>query len=527
MLRIAIYIRLSSEDGDLCENTGKTESVSVENQRKFIREYISKCREFQNVVITEYCDDGYTGRNFDRPGFQCMIEAAKKKELDCIIVKDASRLGRNYVEVGNLMEQVFPFLGIRFISINDDYDSNQYAGTTGGVEVAFQNLIYKLYSTDLGRKVSSAMQTRQKRGEYLSPFAIYGYQKSDEDIHKLVIDEESAVIVRRIFMEVIDRVSRIKIASRLNAEGVPTPAIYKQKKNCTRDWQPDKKLAGWTSSAIARIIREERYVGHMVSHKSRYDIPGVKHQVRLEKKEWFVVKNTHEGIVSQEEFELANKMMHTRDNSTRVYETKPVYSVIRCPYCGLTLKPTRKGDKLICRTKNANASLQCHSIRVDSEEIYNAVLVAIRNQAMLFVEVEKILKSKQNRGQLKTIGNNLKLLEREKTRISQDKMKAYEEYRDGRTSREDFVSQRATLMKREEEIMVQIGSIQKELEIKEIDTDTQQMLERITRYIHMESYDKKVAAELIDKVIVYDESSIQIYWKNSDAYEKILNKINA
>ena len=187
---VAMYIRISLEDDDIQD--GKEESNSITNQRALLKKYISGHEDFAGASVKEFLDDGYTGRNLDRPGFQELIGQCRTGKVGCIVVKDLSRLGRNYVEVGNLLEQVFPFLGVRVVSVNDGYDSAMLDGQTGGIDVVFRNLVYSLYSRDLSHKVKSAVETRMKRGEYIGPFAFFGYRKDPEDIHKLVIDGEAA-----------------------------------------------------------------------------------------------------------------------------------------------------------------------------------------------------------------------------------------------------------------------------------------------------------------------------------------------
>lgn len=280
---VAVYIRISMEDGDMQE--GKTESGSITNQRALLQKYISGKEEFRGAAVQEFFDDGYTGRNFERPGFQRMLEQCRMGKIGCIVVKDLSRLGRNYVEVGNLLEQVFPFLGIRVVSVNDGYDSDAFSGQTGGLDVAFKNLVYNLYSKDLSNKVKSAVNTRMKRGEYIGPFGIFGYQKDPEDVHKLVIDEEAAGIVRRIFRMVGDGMPRKEVVRVLNEENVPTAAVYKQRKGCTRDWFPDGKKGGWNTSMVAKIIQDERYAGHMVGHRKVYESFDSKRQVAVDRSE--------------------------------------------------------------------------------------------------------------------------------------------------------------------------------------------------------------------------------------------------
>lgn len=255
-------------------------------------------------------------------------------KIGCIVVKDLSRLGRNYVEVGNLLGQVFLFLGIRVISMNDGYDSDSFIGQTGGLDVAFKNLVYNLYSRDLSNKVKSAVNTRMKRGEYIGPYGIFGYQKDPKDVHKLVIDEEAAAIVRRIFLMVGDGMPRKEVVKILNEENVPTAAVYKQRKGCTRDWFPDGKKGGWNTSMVAKIIRDERYAGHMVGHKKVYESFDSKRQVGVDKSQWIVVRNTHEGIVTQEEFDRANaNMRNVVQGKKKNPSTKKNFSVIVCPHC--------------------------------------------------------------------------------------------------------------------------------------------------------------------------------------------------
>lgn len=354
---VALYIRISLEDGDMQD--GKTESNSITNQRELLRKYLSEKEEFRGAAVQEFFDDGYTGRNFERSGFQKMIEQCRMGKIGCIVVKDLLRLGRNYVEVGNLLEQVFPFLGIRVVSVNDGYDSDAFIGQTGGLDVAFKNLVYNLYSKDLSNKVKSAVRTRMRRGEYMSPFGIFGYRKSPEDIHKLAVDEEAAVIIRRIFWMVGDGMPRKEVVRVLNEENVPTAAVYKQQKGCSRDWSQEGKKGGWNTSMVAKIIRDERYAGHMVGHKKAYESLDSKHQVAVDESEWVIVRNTHEGIVTQEEFDRANANMRTVTQGKRKNPAnKGNFSVIVCPHCGLTLRPGKKADSFHVLPYGADAQGQ-------------------------------------------------------------------------------------------------------------------------------------------------------------------------
>ena len=224
--KLAFYIRLSLEDFDL-KTSDKTESNSVSNQRKLLQDYYDSHPELKEYEIIEFCDDGYTGTNFDRPRFMAMMELARQKEIHAIIVKDLSRFGRDYLEVGAYLELILPLFGTRFISVNDNFDSNNYVGTTGGLELALRNLINGLYSKDLSVKIKSANKTRSRRGEYWGGTAFYGYRLDPKNKHKIIVDTDVASVIVRIFDECIEGKSSSQTAKGLNDEGIPSPAAYK------------------------------------------------------------------------------------------------------------------------------------------------------------------------------------------------------------------------------------------------------------------------------------------------------------
>lgn len=521
---IAMYVRISLEDMDL--QNGKAESNSITNQRELIRAFIQDRNEFSGCRVKEFFDDGFTGRNFDRPGFQNMIAECRTGKIRCVVVKDLSRLGRNYVEVGNLLEQLFPFLGVRVVSINDNYDSDNFSGQTGGIEVAFKNLVYNMYSRDLSQKVKSAVTTRMKRGEYIGPFGLFGYEKSSEDIHKLVIDDEAAAIVRRIFLMVMDDMPRREIVKILNEESVPTPAIYKQQKGCTRDWYPDGKKGGWNTSMVARIIRDERYAGHMVSHKKVYESFESKHQVAVDESDWIIVRNTHDGIVTQEEFDKANANMRIvkrgkKDNPAN----KKNYSVIICPYCGLTLRPGNKKDiYMYCPTGRTHNDSPCRNVRIKKDIVENTLVKLVRNQAEMLVTAENILKQKKE----SRFGQDqpdmiIKRLKAEMKKLENSKITDYESYKAGQMTREAFAGKKALTDERKREILASIDEMEAKLLVEEAEQKQYREAFEIKKYIYLEKYDKTVMAALISSAEVVSENQLNVTWKHQDIYEKIFS----
>ena len=300
---ICLYIRLSIEDDDVFGNSYKTESGSITTQRALLYDYIKNHKEFEGCTVIEKCDDGFSGTHFDnRPQFTEMIELAKQGKINCIMVKDFSRFGRDYVELGNYLEQLFPFMGVRFISVNDNYDSAELAdGTTGGLDVAFKNLIYDYYSREMSKKQKIAWERMAQKGQYNATCALYGYRKSKEDKHKLVIEPEEAAVVREIFDMKIAGIGTTHIAKSLNDRGILSPSELYRSRGDTRKWNRSGETCYWTACKVESIIRDEKYTGTMVLLKTKLESVGGK-QISRPKEEWVRVEHTHEAIVSYSQY---------------------------------------------------------------------------------------------------------------------------------------------------------------------------------------------------------------------------------
>ena len=272
VFKVAIYLRLSKEDGDLSfSSNGKTESESINNQRDLILGYLSKHPEME--IIDEYKDDGKTGTNFDRAEFQRMLEDLKKGVVNCVIVKDLSRFGRDYIDCGYYIDKLFPELGVRFIAVNDNYDSSS-ATASDTMVVPFKNLINDSYSRDISMKVRSNLQSKRERGDFISNFAPYGYVKSEVDKNRLVIDDYAASIVRDIFNWKIEGLSPAGIAKRLNDMGILSPMEYKHSCGIKYRFQEAGGMAVWTHKTVRRMLQNEVYIGVLVQGK--YTTPNYK-----------------------------------------------------------------------------------------------------------------------------------------------------------------------------------------------------------------------------------------------------------
>ena len=306
---IGIYIRLSMADEDTGSGS-KAESDSIGNQRMLINHYLDNHPTLSKYPRLEFADDGYTGTNFHRPQFSAMMEKVRHGEINLICVKDFSRFSRDYIETGNYLECTFPFMGVRFISINDGYDSDDYKGTTGGLEVVMRSIIYAAYSKDLSVKTTTAKIQMMKQGKYVGGYAPYGYVLHPEIRNKLKLDPEAAEVVRRVFNEALKGRNTSQIALSLNDDNIPTPGQYFKGKH------PDKKKysrmsekISWTASMVYKILTSYVYTGATVGHKRKSGGVGSRKTISQKKEDWIIVEGMHEAIVSKEEFELAQAVI--------------------------------------------------------------------------------------------------------------------------------------------------------------------------------------------------------------------------
>ncbi len=305
--KTALYLRLSKEDGD------KEESNSIDSQRRLLLDYLSRRSNLE--LYEEYVDDGYSGTNYARPAFQRMLADAQAKKLTCILVKDLSRFGRNYLETGKYIQQVFPQLGIRFIAVNDQVDTKDERQQGFDMMLPIRNIFNEGYSQDISRKVQSSFKVMQKAGAFCGAHTSYGYHKNPTNRHKLVIDPYAAAVVRDIYSWYLSGVGQRTIAAKLNEKGILCPSAYKQQNG--ENYHNSKRLdttSYWTYTTIHRILQNEMYKGYMVQNKCVRKMRGKARQ--RPKEEWIIVPGTHEAIIDLEVWERVQELLKHR---TSVY----------------------------------------------------------------------------------------------------------------------------------------------------------------------------------------------------------------
>ena len=361
--KACIYLRLSKDDGM------SSESNSITNQRELILSYV-KNNEME--IVKEYVDDGYSGTNYDRPALKNLMEEISKKNraFDIIIVKDLSRFGRDYIGAGTYIQKIFPQLHIRFISINDNYDSKNADMSDTNLILPIRNFINDSYARDISNKVKSSQKMKREKGEYIGSFAPYGYKKSEENKNKLIVDENVSDIIKSIFDMKLQGYSSKAIAEELNDLGIDSPKIYKENQGLNyKGGFKVKKGRNWSAKAINRIIENEVYIGTMLQGKSATINYKNKKQIEKDKRDWVKVEHTHEGIISKEVFYIANRMLKRDLYNTKDKKTDLFSGMLFCKDCNspLVRRVVKYKEKeqvfYICSKYNKEKSCTRHSMK--------------------------------------------------------------------------------------------------------------------------------------------------------------------
>lgn len=425
---IALYIRLSVEDE-------KTESLSIPNQRLILREKAMSLPEWNGAEILEFIDNGHTGTNFERPAVQKLLELANLGKINCIMVKDLSRFGRNSIETGYFIEKVFPLYHIRFIAVSDNFDSAELNGDTGGVDMAFKYLINECYSRDMSMKSKSAKLARCKRGEYQSVVCPYGYQKGENG--RMKPDEETADNVRQIFQWAADGLSAGAIARKLSEMKILTPAEYKASKG--KNYHDISRTNGvWCRSAVLRILEDERYTGMYIMGKKHSAEVGSYKMIRNDESEWIKIPDHHTPIISKELFKQAKAKIRkfSVNKKPRDYVLK---GKVYCGCCDHAMN--RRNDILYaCEYGRIAPDRECKDVSIRVEDLERTVFETIRSQAQCFVDTDADIKVRAEKSALELNGyeQNLKLLQESKREL-------YEQYILGILDIDTYKSKKAEL----------------------------------------------------------------------------------
>ena len=534
--RVAIYLRLSKEDDDLsCSSGAKSESNSISNQRKLIYDFMKSHPELE--LYDEYKDDGKSGSNFDRAEFQRMMKDIEAGKVNCVIVKDQSRFGRDYIDVGKYKEKIFPKLSVRFITINEGYDS---LSATSSDDLAFtiNSFVYDFYIRDISTKIRTNLTAKKQNGEYAGAFVAYGYVKDSDDKSKLVVDPFAANVVRDIFRWKIEGLSPQNIAVRLNELGIPSPAEYKRLSgsNYKTSFQTSSK-AVWSHVSVRRILKNEIYLGVMIQGKRTTPNYKTKTVVTKAESEWLRVEGTHEAIISVRDFELVQELLKDDTHCRAGDVTVPVYAGrIYCGDCGAAA--VRKtvsyaGRRYVYYVCNANKhdKTVCsrHSIREDilGQVIYQTV----RHQIDLLLDVDKALRQFENlsweKHKLKQLDASIEIQEEAVRKNNTLRLGIYEDLRAGLLDRSEYESLKKELAERIDEETAAIEKLNKEKrEILDGVSKQQSWVEQFRQYENVTELTRPMVIHLIERINIFEDSNIEIVFRHRNQIEEILRFIS-
>lgn len=527
--RVALYERLSKEDGD------KEESNSIESQRRILKDYLNAHDDLE--FAAEFEDDGFTGTNFDRPGFQAMMQAVYEKRINCIVVKDLSRFGRNYLESGKYIQQILPQFDVRFIAVNDAVDTGVNAGFDFMLPI--KNIFNESYSQDISRKVQSSFRAMQRSGEFCGAYASYGYKKSSTDKHKLIIDPYAAEIVRQVFRWYMEGVGKRSIAAKLNAAGVLPPSEYK--KSCGENYRNSKKLPKttyWTYSTVARMLNNMMYKGCLVQNKSARSMRG-KAKARPQE-EWIIVEGTHEPIIAPEEWDRVQELLKQNKRQLDFTSHQSVFAgFLKCPDCDRALvkrkyKMKNGGEHLFytCGSYSRSGTQVCSKHYIKHEVLEEIVLRDLNAVIQSVSDLKAVVEEKMKTSNQVSYWDEKEL---EKIEIQYAKVKrfireAYSDYKEGLLTREQYLDVKEDYQKQEAFCVQKIAALKEILKKQESSFAASPWILDLLHNRGLQRLDRDTLVRFVDQIYVYEPDAtgnqkIKIQYRFSDELDYLFETV--
>ena len=531
------YIRLSVED------SGKTDGYSLENQEKLVKDFIADQQDMRLYRL--YIDNGATGTVFERPAFDEMMQDMKDGKINCIVVKDLSRLGRNYLEAGNYLEQIFPFFRVRFISITDGYDSNSPDVTNESLIIPLKNIINEGYAKDISQKITTSFEARKKQGQFMGKYPVYGYLKDPENKNHLIVNPETCGIVKRIFQMRDSGMALGAIASQLNEEGIPSPARYLWLKGISKEER--HRDSYWDRTNVKRLLTNKMYLGMLVYGKEKTSFAkGIKRQ-RVPESEWKYVPNAHEAIIDQELFDSVQRKLEGAKqdflNMTGINEDYQPENLFRgrihCSDCGRAMKmtkfvATRKDGSIdryavyeCCRRKQLY-DLSCPQRSIRKAIVDKTVEEAIRFHIRTFLDTEQVIvklnRSPKGRAAASNIQNRIREKQRRITKIERLSTGIYEDYREGILNEEEYLAIRRQYGAEKEDLLKEVDALmQAETEHEADYHSTGSLADIVRKYAEFQELNREIVEAFIVDIQVHTDSHLAITFAFEDEFQRLID----
>lgn len=525
--KTAAYVRLSVED------SGKPGTDTIEGQKALLTAFIESKGDMELVSL--FCDNGRTGTDFDRPQFEKMMDEVRRGRIDCIVVKDLSRFGRNYKETGNYLERIFPFLGVRFIAVNDNFDTLTAERTQDGYIVPLKNLINEVYSKDISKKSASALHVKQQNGEFIGAWAPYGYRKDPDNKHHLVINEETAPVVQQIFRLRCEGISVVQIGRRLNDAGILSPSAYLYE---TGEVKTEKyKGVLWHTQIIKSILAHPVYIGHMVQGRKKQSFYEGKRQTYVDEANWIIVRNTHEPIIDEETFETVQKIATQKKRGyndrlgkfSHLEHTENILQgLVWCPNCQRPMvryKNVSHGRKLwytyIC-PGHADDPARCSFVSIREDELNEVLFTSIQSQIDIAADMEAVVKKlnaqPEYRRQRSDSTAKLEMARRTLKRTHSLYDSLYQNYVEQLMTEQEYVTLKARYKAEAEEADRLIAILEQEQRESKVFTTENRFITEFRSFMGTDTLTKEMAAALVERIYVDADKNIDIRLRYRDEY---------
>ncbi|MEG3806464.1 recombinase family protein [Aerococcus mictus] len=529
-----LYCRLSKDDGN------SVESMSIWSQKVMLKQYA----ESNSIAIYDYyVDDGYSGTNFERPSFKKMITDIENGKINCVITKDLSRLGRNYLQSGAYIEMYFPQKNIRYIAITDGIDT---LNSNQNDIMPFKNILNEMYAKDTSKKVKSAIQSRMREGTYIGSKAPFGYLKDPNNKRRLIIDEKTKPIIELIYKLCLEGKGTQLISQELMKRKIPRPSAFVENAEKLYGLTEENKYQ-WSHRMVLNVLRDPVYCGNMARNKRPTLSFKNSKRMYIPKSDYIYARNTHEGIVSEEVWEQVQTMVDKRkcNNKKGLYYDNIFQGLVRCPKCGYALTPKTdyrlKKKELIdfvhfsCSTYKKYGVNACSSHRIEARDLYNIVLEDIQYHGSMalsakedFVEkiIEKIEVEKIDEG--KELSNKLELKKNQLAELDRSYEQLYEDRLEGNITERNFNLMNVSISKKQDKLIEEIKVLEGDIEVSfETEDNYKKFMNNISKYAKIKSLNRYILNQIIDKIYVYDKEEIdgQISQKVEIHY-KFIGKLN-
>ena len=524
--KAAAYIRLSYT------NDRSTESDSVGNQRRIIEDFVARNPDI--ALIEEKVDDGYTGLLFDRPAYKDMMDDITSGKINCVIVKDLSRLGREYIETGRYLRRIFPAYGVRFISITDNIDTAREQ-SSDDLTISIKNIMNESYSRDISVKTRTALDVKRRNGDFVGSFTVYGYLKSEENRNKLIPDPYAGAVVQDIFQMRLGGVSAAGIAEKLNALGILSPLAYK--KRCglphARNNYTDREDCRWSATTVLRILSDETYTGTLVQGKTGTPHYKIKEPELRPSSEWIRTPDAHEALVSRQDFDLVQRIRQLDTRHAPGEETVYLFSgLLICGCCGgpMSRKTVRAGERAYvyyyCPTgKKRGCS---HPVMLKETSLIDCVTQTVKSYIANVSSLEALMRSTDAesiaRAMTEEYAGHIEENERKLAQTLRYRANLYESLTEGIITKTEYANLKQLYSRQEEEIRTSIRLLNEKLdEVRENRDERNRWIRQFTDFTGMETLDRKAVVQMIRSITVLGKTEIRISFAYEDEYRQALS----